>query len=166
MASALSDMSVSEDSLFARLFERQHSADEASLASNTARQEALLARAAALAAALPAPAGEARAAACQRLARACALFGELAENEKEGINFYADLQGLLVKVLRAAKDFAYARGTERNDRYQESYTQPQQPQPPPYFAGAVQPAYAVAPPSYHVATASAPPPSYNYGSGK
>ncbi len=110
-AAQLGDLSVSDDTVFGQLFARQHAHDETALSENIARQQQLLDTVSTLASQVLSSRAQpdARAAACQSLSKMCVAFNELLENEKEGINFYADLQGSKKKKKSNVNFFLFQR---------------------------------------------------------
>jgi hypothetical protein len=98
-AGQLTDFSATDEAAFSALYAKNYAGEESKLRDNCQRQNALLESISRLAAALSGAATP-RVAACQSLTRACVLFGEVIDNEKEGIVFYTDLQALLMRLLR------------------------------------------------------------------
>ncbi len=167
-AAHLGDFGTSDEAAFAVLMGR-YEGEEKQLRDNVTRQAGLLEAVQRLNGSLAGSATP-RVAACQALARACQLYFEVADNEREGITFYTDLQALLMRLNRSAQDFAFARATERNDmrldpaRNAASASLPSV-SPPPYGSVSPPPFGNASPPPYgNVAAGGAPPPAYNnYG---
>lgn len=114
--------------------------------------------------------------ACQRVARAAAVFQEVIDNLREGVTFYTELQSMCMRHKRQAEDFCFARDQERRELVGQPALAPppayhpygasapalapyQQPHQQPFSAVYQQP-YQPPPPAYQQQQQQQPPPPY------